>query len=242
MSTSLTIASWNMSPKTNDVGKWQHLRKLGVDIALVQEGRPLPQPLHFHTKRGAHKPTAHDRGIAFAMLSDMKPMDFVASLAGGDVLVASVPDFGNLLMVNVHSLRGVDAAGKNESDSSAMLARCIPAIKNLLNDDRPTLIAGDFNASIDLNYQFGPMRRVFSTLRELGLSDVLCNSDCDIDASGQCLSPHPRTLHRGEKSWRIDHMYVNAKLRQRLTSGSIDTSDAALLLSDHRPLLATFAL
>lgn len=122
-----------------------------------------------------------------------------------------------------------------------MLHRCIPAIESLLDSTRPILVAGDFNASIDLNYQHTSMRKVFHSLRELGLRDVLCTPQCVLDPSGQCLSSHERTFRRGVGSWRIDHMYANQELAKRLLFASVDVSEAAWLLSDHRPIVARFA-
>lgn len=236
----LTIATWNVSPRRDHVKKWAHLvSTLRVDAALLQEASSSNFDLIAHTKR-IHSATEHDRGTAFALAREISHRH-VATLAGGDVVSIELPEYSDLLMVNVHSLRGRDSSGVHESDSSAMLHRCIPAIQSLLDSTRPILVAGDFNASIDLNYQQTSMRKVFQALRDLGLKDVLCTSQCALDANGQCLSPHERTFKRGSGAWRIDHMYANPALAERLLSASVDVSDAAWSLSDHRPIVARFA-
>ena len=236
----LRIATWNLSPQVGNNAKWDYLsRFLNVDIGICQEASAtLPNLLH-HTKR-RHKPTSHDRGIAFAVFRSGVSLRLVGRYAGNDVVAAEIPEIHNLLLIAVHCIRGLRPNGQHEQDSTAMLDRCIPAIQELLERGQPTIVAGDFNTSIDLAYQRSSMRAVFRRLRQLGLKDLLCGAQCEIDHEGQCVSGHARTLKRGNAQWRIDHIYATESAAERCTSAFVDESDEAWRLSDHRPIIAEF--
>jgi endonuclease/exonuclease/phosphatase (EEP) superfamily protein YafD len=236
----LVVATWNMqhnAPRWE--AKWEHLIALGIDIAMVQEASAASRPLVGQAKR-AYNPPKHDCGLAFASLTTRgAKLAPLGSFANGDVVAARLPD-DDVLLIAVHSNRNNTESGTGEQYHDA-LSRCIEALEPLVSEGA-TLIAGDFN----VDWHMPSLRHVSQTLgklRSFGFADLQCESTCYVDSDGQCHEKHPPTYTADKSKWRggikrhrIDHMYGNKALRDRLLSVIVHSEDA-WDLSDHRPIM-----
>jgi len=238
------VATWNMqhdAPRW--ASKWEHLIALCVDVAMVQEASAASRLLVGQSKRAFNSPK-HDCRLAFAGITSRGAMVVpMGSFANGDVIAANLPD-EDLVLISVHSNRNNTESGTGEQYHDA-LSRCISAIEALVSE-RPTLIGGDFN----VDWHMPSLRHISQTLgklRSLGFADLQCDSTCYIDSDGQCRERHPPTYTADKSRWRggikrhrIDHVYGNKALRDRLQSVVVDSEDS-WDLSDHRPIIISLA-
>ena len=241
----IRIASWNMTHQRSDewTRKWDYLKTLGVDVALVQEA-PKEGPVRIlqHSRREYGAASTHRCGNAFAVINPSLNLTDLSSHANGDVISAVLVGKQPILLVGVHSNRNNIVGGKGEQYHDAIL-RCIDSIEKLVSSSKKqVLVAGDFN----FDYHMPSLRKqghVFRRLRSLGLRDLQCGPSCCVNADGQCLERHDETYSELKRKWRsgakrhrIDHMYCDARLRSRVINFSVSPDDA-WDVSDHRPIV-----
>lgn len=113
---------------------------------------------------------------------------------------------------------------------------------------RPLVLGGDLNVSTQAT---GPDRArhagVLQRFADLGLVDAWLESpdairapDCDCPDAPTCGHVRTHTHRRSERPWQLDHVFANRALR--LTSCRTVADDVSWALSDHAPIVATYAV
>lgn len=224
----MRIVTWNMGGTGNAGRKWSFLRSLYADVAVLQEAR-LPEGQDGHASRRLIKPAAgrDDVIVITSSPSTSQPLNDDAH--------------GQALLVNLGGIRifGLRSYPQLKEYYPKALLRIVEAIAESIEDTPhvPTVIAGDFNASLDQ----GPGRdwtAPFRRLHSLHFFDALClKNRCDRD-SLPCSLEHGKTFRNSKGRYRIDHLYVNAPMAERLRNVTIDQDGWSL--SDHCPIVAEF--
>lgn len=217
-----------MSGCANTTAKWGFLKDLDPDVAILQEAR-LPIGMSGHASRRHVKP-ALDR-------------DDVVVVTKGPSISCRLADAasGQALEISYEGIRifGVRSYLQFKEYYPKALLRIVDAIATHIKAaaDTPTIIAGDFNASLDQapgrNWTL-PFRR----LHELGFIDAVClKNDCP-EGSLPCTRDHGRTFRNSRGRYRIDHLYVDRSMGKRLHD--IRINEDGWQLSDHCPVIADF--
>ncbi len=222
------IVTWNMAGTSNALAKWAFLKDLDADLAVLQETR-LPPARLGHTTRRHIKPALN--------------RDDVVIVAGKHLISRALPDEarGQALEIEIDGVRvfGLRSYPQVKEYYPRALLRIVDAIAGVIatTPSTPTVIAGDFNASLDQ----GPGRDwtpPFRRLHDLGFYDAFClRNDCDRN-SMPCRRNHGKTFRNSSGQYRIDHLYVNQPMADRLRAVRI--GEEGWRLSDHRPIVADF--
>jgi endonuclease/exonuclease/phosphatase (EEP) superfamily protein YafD len=224
------------SPK--DAIGWRHLREtLAIDIALTQEAHP-PDGSAAAFVRRHHKPAKKDLGTAVVSFDhELIPETSFEASTLGRATGAIFPALKNLIVVSVHSL---PAIGNNEDYPSAVSNIIENTLAMLPNDpDRPVLIGGDFNASME--YDWKDFTPPFAYLESIKYKNLLCTTEADcVIVSGVCLNKHQKTYRFRGQQRCVDYLFGNAPLMRYFKHAAVDESPEAWIISDHRAVVAEF--
>ena len=217
--------TWNMNGGGNAAAKWSLVSCIDADVSVLQEAR-LPLGADGHVSRRHVKPAADRDDVVIRTKRPCvsKSLDGTAHGQVLEIECDGVRIFGLRSLPQLKEyypkalLRIVDSIARSTDGSSTI----------------PTIILGDFNASLDQ----GPGRDwtpPFRRLHELGFVDALCiKNGCD-EQSLPCKLDHGKTLRKAGREYRIDHIYVNRVLKPKLRSAQIVASGWSL--SDHCPVV-----
>ncbi len=226
--TAVRIVSWNMGGLGRAEEKWCFVGLLRADIAVLQETR-LPNELFGYSSRRYIKPAAN--------------RDDVVIVAPKGVTLCPLPEtaHGQALGIEYEGrlIFGIRSYPQVKEYYPKALLRLIDSIAMVSTaaSHVPTVITGDFNASLDQ----GPGRDwtpPFRRLHDLGFWDTFCLSNgCD-ENSLPCNLDHGKTFRNSRGAYRIDHLYVNSPMAKRFKRVSI--IEDGWKLSDHCPVVADF--
>jgi exonuclease III len=219
-----------MNGTGNADAKWAYLARLDADVSVLQEAR-LPTGLSGHVSRRRVKP-ASDR-------------DDIVIVTREPALSHPLPDeaHGQALEVRIQGMRifGLRSYLQLKEYYPKALLRILNAIVSSVNGEVgvPTVIAGDFNAGLDLpaGRDWAPP---FQRLNDAGFFDALCVKNACDEQSLPCRLNHGKTFRRSSRRYRIDHLYVNRALAGYLQNVWIDQE--GWNLSDHCAVVADFEL
>jgi exonuclease III len=219
--------TWNMAGPSNAAAKWAFVKQVDPDVVVLQETM-LPAEQRGLASRRVVKP-AMDR-------------DDVVIIGKGNLEFSKLPEsaYGQALEVKYEDFRlfGVRSYIQVKEYYPKALLRIVDAIgMSLLQSATPTMILGDFNASLDQS----PGRDwtpPFKRLIELGFVDAFCiKSACAMNGI-PCAANHGKTLRTSKGRYRIDQIHVNAAMASRLSD--IRIIEDGWALSDHCPVVADF--
>lgn len=255
-SAQLRLVSWNVNGLRSVVRKgfrdW--LMRASPDIVCLQETKidaaslaatfesiPGYRSIFNHAVRKGYGGTA--------VLTRIRPHAVEFGLGGADADLEGrtiAIDFGDFRLLNVYMPHG-------RRDQSMMPAK-LAAFDNLIgyaqgHTDAPLIIAGDFNiASSDLdlarpnenrrNTMFTEQER--QKLAELGASGYI-DAFRVLHPDSRTYSWWPYAYEARERNigWRIDRIFIEARLRPKVVDASILTTVGG---SDHCPVQLTFAI
>ena len=217
-----------MGGSANANAKWAYLRRLDADVMILQEAR-LPVGLNGHVSRRRIKPASNrdDVVIITKRPSSSYPLPEEAH--------------GQALEVHFDGVRiiGLRSYPQLKEYYPRALLRIVNSIATVVDCDVvvPTVIAGDFNASLDQ----GPGRDwtpPFRRLHDIGFVDALCIKNACDERSLPCPIDHGKTFYNSRGRYRIDHLYVNRTMAGQLDDVRI--ASEGWDHSDHCPVVADF--
>jgi exonuclease III len=269
MTSPLTVVTWNLHGANAGSRAWEYLREFAPDVALLQEARSIPLDIlseydsHRVRAMGITAPQEFDtvvlvRGRAIPLarpLAGPRPwIDAILSAYAGNLVACEVfPDAGPpLTVMSVYSPPWpIPAQYLDDSDLEALRRTqqrdvwLTDVLLAALEHSPPHpaehwIIAGDLNLSETMTRErgfAGGNAEWLARVGALGLTECLRKAQAALTPTFKHTS--------GWMEPQIDHLFVTEALAARLVScevGSREKVFADPLLSDHLPVVATFAL
>jgi exonuclease III len=263
----LKVVCWNVkrAKKEKDI-LWNKILSFDADILLLQEVISFPQQildLYKIQERKATKKNGSDQLFSTALLVKAeicyeiklfskhdwvnKELDFFKGnliafkIRFKDIYLNVVSIYSPAWEINRDRLRGVDISmvklEKNPDLWCATIFR--DALKNnMLLDDHPWIIGGDFNSSptFDKTFSSGCQESI-DRYYALGLKE------CLKEYNGK-LIPTFKNTNGGRVVHQIDHLYVTNQFYENLNNCYVTEQNEIFdnNLSDHLPIIANFKI
>ncbi len=258
----LTVASFNVNgikARGDVLARW--LDDVGPDVVALQEIKceEAAFPKALAETRGYFLAVHGQKGFNGVALLSRRPIEAVTTgLPGhgedGQARWLEVRLAGGLIVVSVYAPNGNPAPGPKFDYKLAWFARAHSRLRALLAEERPLILAGDWNVipeRIDAatpeawleDALFRPeSRAAFRRLLTMGLYDAL--RLCRPDHPGlYTFWDYQQNAFERNDGIRIDHLVLSPQAADRLLDVWIDTRPRHWQRpSDHTPICAAFAL
>lgn len=267
MSRPFKVVTWNLHRASATSGAWDYLLELDPDVALLQEVGLIPSavtreydcrcaqamgqaaPQRFHTAilvRG-------QIGPSFRLASPRPWIDAILSAYAGNLFACEIcPRRGSPLKVisvysppwpipsRYHDGADLDALGRTQQRGVWLTDVLLAALEHCRPDSEDRwIIAGDLNLSETFDrerWSAGGNGAWLDRMSGLGFTECLRHSQ------GMLM---PTFRHSRGGIWhQMDHVFASRSLSSNLLScetGNADRVFASPLLSDHLPVVASFA-
>jgi hypothetical protein len=237
----LKIVAWNMghwSHRARATAAWTFLGGLGADCALVQEAVP---PSDLAIENCVWREIGGTRRWGSGIVSWHLPLEAFELKAnqypGALTLAKTVLSDGSALLL-ISMYRQMDEHGY----SITTLHRMLSDLTHLLHGKLPNtrrlnvVLGGDLNASLQMDAKQGDNSHwlFFQRLEDFGF----------VDCQGTFGSSRPRTLrhHTSNFPWVNDYIFATEWLASKVVAAEVSETPQASELSDHNPVIVTFAL
>jgi exodeoxyribonuclease-3 len=261
----MKIATWNVNSirtRLEQVTNW--LQENPVDVLCLQETKVVDElfPIAAFEALGYHAYISGQKSYNGVALISRQPLQEVsqgfAPILGENL--AGIFDeqkrvitgvIGDIRVVNLYVPNGSAVGSEKYEYKLKWLILLREYLQNLLGKAPHNLcICGDFNVAledIDIHNPKGREskimatdleRQALQTVLELGLIDVFRKFTSE---GGHYSWWDYRTSgFKGNRGWRIDHIYLTAGLGDRAINSTIDTAPRKLTQpSDHAPVIVT---
>lgn len=254
METTINIASWNVNSiraRLEHVTGW--VKRHEPDVLLLQELKGPEFPAELFRDLGYESAAVTQKAYNGVAVLSRFTIETISTTLSGDEADSHARFLAVMIqgirIVNVYLPNGNPVGSEKFAYKLAWMERLKAQMSAWLNDDVPTLVAGDFNVipeDIDCHkpsswirdalFQPEP-RACYRALLDLGYKDAF-RSLHPGEAGHFTFWDYFRQAFEHDRGIRIDHFLLSANLADRLRSCYIDKEPRRLERpSDHAPVI-----